>query len=42
MVVAFQSMKYVFGVTKLPLGVSIHYVHVPDFVHAPPKSIIAD
>ena len=42
MVMAFQSMKYVFGVTKLPFRVPIHYVHVPDFVHAPPKAIIAD
>ena len=28
MVIAFQSMKYVFGVTKSPFGVPIHYVHV--------------
>ena len=42
MVIAFQSMKYVFGVTKSPFGVPIHYVHVVDFVHAPPKAIIAD
>ena len=42
MIIAFQSMKYVLGVTKSPFGVSAHYVHVPDFVHAPPKAIIAD